>query len=227
MKKGYLFACSQGGEYTTGTQLVAERKVIVKRTGMGTSKHKTPHWPERLRYPTMSLVLLSMAINLLCGVSAVCGAEIQIPRREIDFHRDWSISGPFDPEGNGKTDKRAWRGVGWYRRTFSPNPADAGSAHGMEVAYVFQHLNPSDPRTTKSDLEISEAMATYWTHSARHGDPNGAGVPPWPAFSDESPGLMIFGQRPHTGTVPGLAALRVLDEYLTWRRTAEGEAWAE
>lgn len=45
-------------------------------------------------------------------------------------------------------------------------PADSsragqGSGHGMDVAYVFEHLNTSNPQTTKSDLEISEAMATY------------------------------------------------------------------
>ena len=65
--------------------------------------------------------------------------------------------------------------------------AGCGSPHGQDVAYVFQHLNPSNPQTTKTDLEISEAMATYWTNFAKHGDPNGEGVPAWPAFSDANP----------------------------------------
>ncbi len=111
-------------------------------------------------------------------------------------------------------------------------PADSpqagyGSPHGMDVAYVFQDLNPSDPRTTKSDLVISDAMATYWTNFAKHGDPNGDDVPCWPAFSDTSSSLMVFSQTPHPGTVPDTKSLKVLDDYFAWRRTPEGEAWGE
>ncbi len=109
-------------------------------------------------------------------------------------------------------------------------PADSpragyGSPHGQDVAYVFQHLNPSNPQTTKADLEISEAMATYWTNFAKRGDPSGEGVPAWPAFSDADPVVMYFGPTPHTGPVPSAEALKSLDAYFAWRRTPEGEAW--
>jgi len=111
-------------------------------------------------------------------------------------------------------------------------PADSpragySSPHGAEVAYVFQHLNTSNPQTTKSDLAISEAMATYWTNFAKRGDPNGEGVPAWPAFKDAKPVVMYFAQTPHTGPVPSAEALQILDAYFTWRRTPEGEAWAK
>jgi para-nitrobenzyl esterase len=105
--------------------------------------------------------------------------------------------------------------------------ADRGSPHGQDVAYVFQHLNASSPQTTKSDLEISEAMATYWTNFAKQGNPNGEGVPKWPAFSDASPVVMYFSQTPHTGPVPSAESLKSLDAYFTWRRTPEGDAWAK
>jgi para-nitrobenzyl esterase len=108
-------------------------------------------------------------------------------------------------------------------------PADSpragyGAPHGADVRYVFQHLNPSDPQITKADLAISEAMATYWTNFAKHGDPNGEGIPAWPAFSDSHPDVMYFGQTPHTGPVPSLEGLKTLDAYFAWRRTPEGEA---
>ena len=105
--------------------------------------------------------------------------------------------------------------------------AGYGSPHGMDVAYVFQHLNPSNPQITKTDLEISEAMSTYWVDFARRGDPNGEGVPAWPAFSDSNPVVMYFGQTPHAGPVPSAESLKVLDAYFAWRRTPEGEAWAK
>jgi para-nitrobenzyl esterase len=105
--------------------------------------------------------------------------------------------------------------------------AGYGSPHGQDVAYVFKHLNTSDTLMTKTDLEISEAMATYWTNFAKHGNPNGEEVPAWPAFSDAHPVVMYFSQTPHIGSVPSAESLKSLDAYFKWRRTAEGEAWAK
>jgi para-nitrobenzyl esterase len=105
--------------------------------------------------------------------------------------------------------------------------ADRGSPHGQDVAYVFQHLNTSNPQITKTDLEISEAMATYWTNFAKTGDPSGAGVPVWPAFSDANPAVMHFNKTPFSGPVPSAESLKSLDAYFAWRRTPEGDAWAK
>jgi para-nitrobenzyl esterase len=107
-----------------------------------------------------------------------------------------------------------------------------GSPHGQEVAYVFEHLDASlapsgNPQTTTTDVEISEAMATYWTNFAKYGNPNGKGVPLWPAFSGANPMVMYFSQTPHVGPVPSVESLRSLDAYFKWRRTVEGEAWAK
>jgi hypothetical protein len=55
--------------------------------------------------------------------------------------------------------------------------AGYGSPHGMEVAYVFQHLNLNNPQTSKADLAMSEAISTYWVNFAKRGDPNGEGLP--------------------------------------------------
>ena len=102
-----------------------------------------------------------------------------------------------------------------------------GSPHGQEVAYVFMNLDASNPQTTKSDLEISEAMGTYWTNFAKYGNPNGQGVPAWPVFSDKTPDVMYLGPTPHLGPVPSAESLKVLDGYFEGRRTPEGEAWAK
>jgi para-nitrobenzyl esterase len=102
-----------------------------------------------------------------------------------------------------------------------------GSPHGQEVAYVFMHLNASDPHITHSDLAVSEAMGTYWTNFARYGDPNEDGVPEWPPFSESHPAVMYFGPDPHTGPVPGAASLEVLNDYFEWRRSFEGEKMAK
>ena len=58
-------------------------------------------------------------------------------------------------------------------------------------------------------------------------DPNGQGVPAWPAFSDAAPVVMHFAQTVHTGAVPSAEALKALDAYFGWRRTAEGESFVK
>jgi para-nitrobenzyl esterase len=102
-----------------------------------------------------------------------------------------------------------------------------GSPHGQDVAYVFEHVDASNPQTTKTDIKISEAMATYWTNFAKYGNPNGHGVPEWKPFSDDNPAVMYFNQTPHMGPVPSANSLKVLDSYFKWRRTPEGEEWAK
>ena len=102
-----------------------------------------------------------------------------------------------------------------------------GSPHGADVSYVFQHLNSSNPQTTKADLAISDAMSSYWVNFAKHGDPNGGGLPEWPSFSDANPAVMYFSQTPHPGPVPSAEALQSLDGYFAWRRTPEGEAFVK
>ena len=107
-------------------------------------------------------------------------------------------------------------------------PADSplaghGSPHGMEVEYVFKHVTGgASGKPSATDLTISDAMATYWTNFAKYGDPNGKGMPNWPAFSDQHPEPMYFAGTPHTGPVPNEPGLTALDAYFAWRRSAEG-----
>jgi len=44
----------------------------------------------------------------------------------VHLPHDWAISGPFDPKENGYAGKLPWKGVGWYRKTFTLDKADSG-----------------------------------------------------------------------------------------------------
>lgn len=103
---------------------------------------------------------------------------------------------------------------------------DHGSAHGHEIAYMFKNLNKSDPNITQDDLKMSETMATYWTNFAKNGHPNNDTLPNWPAFDNEKPTTMYFQEQPKVGPVPDKSSLNALDSYFKWRRTPEGEKWA-
>lgn len=98
-----------------------------------------------------------------------------------------------------------------------------GSPHGQEIAYVFQRLDPDRPDAMASDAGISDMMAAYWTNFAKFGDPNGKGLPEWPAFEPGLFNVMYFQQQPRLGPVPDEKALNVLDQYFRWRRSGEGD----
>ncbi|KPK41206.1 MAG: hypothetical protein AMJ65_09910, partial [Phycisphaerae bacterium SG8_4] len=38
---------------------------------------------------------------------------------EVRLPHDWAIAGPFNPAENGYAGKLPWKGVGWYRKTFT------------------------------------------------------------------------------------------------------------
>lgn len=105
--------------------------------------------------------------------------------------------------------------------------ADHGMPHGPDVGYVFQTLNRNDPKLTPGDWAISETVSTYWTNFAKRSDPNGAGVPVWPQFSERDRKLMYFKNEAFPGPVPSADGLDELDAYFAWRRTPAGAAWAK
>ena len=94
-----------------------------------------------------------------------------------------------------------------------------GSGHGQEVAYVFGNLGlPGRPAPTNADLAISQQMQDYWVNFATNGDPNGSGLPVWPAFTEASPLVMRFGADTGPAPIPHLDRLKVLGPYYAWRR---------
>jgi len=44
----------------------------------------------------------------------------------VRLPHDWAINGPYEPQGDANTGKLPWRGEGWYRKSFTLPPADAG-----------------------------------------------------------------------------------------------------
>jgi para-nitrobenzyl esterase len=73
-----------------------------------------------------------------------------------------------------------------YRYLFThilPPPADVrGAYHSAEIEFVFDVLANKDLKWSADDKKLAEMMADYWTNFAKTGNPNGPGLPVWPAF---------------------------------------------
>ncbi|KTE83834.1 MULTISPECIES: carboxylesterase/lipase family protein [unclassified Sphingopyxis] len=63
-----------------------------------------------------------------------------------------------------------------------------GAAHASDLAYLFGNL----PATAgPSDRAAAKLMGDYWVNFARHGRPNGAGLPDWPQLGSRDNLLLI------------------------------------
>lgn len=74
-----------------------------------------------------------------------------------------------------------------------PLPASAlGSKHAGEIEYVFQTLKSQEGVPwTEDDFKVSDAMSSYWVNFAKKGNPNGKGLPEWPAC-DSKDGFAVM-----------------------------------
>jgi para-nitrobenzyl esterase len=97
-----------------------------------------------------------------------------------------------------------------------PFPTDSvyagwGASHFAELWYVFDHLDQSPWHWTSSDLTVAADISEYWANFAKSGDPNGAGLPPWPVFENTASQVQYLGDPIVTRGVLGIDQLRVFD----------------
>ena len=106
-----------------------------------------------------------------------------------------------------------------------PFPADSvyagwGASHFAELWYVFDHLDQSHWNWTVADRRLADAMSSYWVNFARLGDPNGPGLPSWPAFTNAESKVQYLADPITVGGVANLNSLSVFDVvYTTVRGT--------
>ena len=69
-----------------------------------------------------------------------------------------------------------------------------GAGHGSEVSFVFNTLDaprfgpPSKP--TEAEYELAQKMNQYWINFAKTGNPNGTGLPNWPAYNKQNQDML-------------------------------------
>jgi para-nitrobenzyl esterase len=103
--------------------------------------------------------------------------------------------------------------------TLLPVIKGRGAAHASEIDYAFHHLDPH--LATGSDVKLSEMMIKYWTNFAKHGNPNGEGLPAWGTYSASDPFVMLLKDIPHRIDYPNKEKLLLMEDYFRYLRNHE------
>ncbi|MBD0279819.1 MAG: carboxylesterase family protein, partial [Flavisolibacter sp.] len=85
-----------------------------------------------------------------------------------------------------------------------------GAFHTGEVPYAYDNLRFVDRPWEPVDYELAKTMSTYWANFITKGDPNGKGLPEWPAYKITDKIIMVFGEMPQAKPLPDKAALDFL-----------------
>lgn len=115
----------------------------------------------------------------------------------------WTWAREQSKQGKGKV-------FSYYYNNHAPQAE--GSGHGSDVPFHFQTLalrgTPAKP-----DAALSDTISSYDVNFAKTGNPNGQGLPQWPAFTDENQQVMVFDGAPSARTYPLLDKAKLLTGY--------------
>ncbi len=112
-----------------------------------------------------------------------------------------------------------------YRYYFTRRPPGApelsvlpltapGVYHSAELYYVWNNLQVRDWPWQADDQRLAETMSSYWVNFAKTGNPNGTGLPPWPAYKPSGTGqVMEFGKETGPRGEPRRDRYEFLDAY--------------
>ncbi len=91
-------------------------------------------------------------------------------------------------------------------------PRSAGAYHSGDLAYVFGNTRKVGMGWNDDDHALAAMMVRYWTNFARHGDPNGEGLPQWQPYNAQNRHTLTL--RPDAHTVSGVRSdvLNLWDE---------------
>jgi para-nitrobenzyl esterase len=70
--------------------------------------------------------------------------------------------------------------------------AEAGAFHAAEILYVFNNLHAFPWLISEEDRRVADLISNYWLNFIKTGDPNGAGLPPWPSYRRSDNAFMVI-----------------------------------
>lgn len=110
-------------------------------------------------------------------------------------------------EARGKAGKAPDYGYYFERAIPWPDQPKYQAFHSAELPYMFDNLDKLDRPWEPVDRELARTMAGYWVNFIRTGDPNGEGLPAWPAEREQ---VLRLGARVGAAVLPEAGALALM-----------------
>ncbi|HVY93240.1 MAG TPA: carboxylesterase family protein, partial [Bryobacteraceae bacterium] len=100
----------------------------------------------------------------------------------------------------------------------TPEQTKYGAHHTGEVPYALNTLYKWDRPFEPADHKLADEMSNYWVNFAKTGNPNGKGLPAWPAYSPAKPESMELSTNVHAISTPEQARFAFFDAFYASRR---------
>ncbi len=101
----------------------------------------------------------------------------------------------------------------WTHPEPGPEAAKYKAFHSSEVPYVFGTLDTPDRPFTAEDHTLSDQVQAYWLNFIRSGNPNGPGLPQWPALTASDKRILNIGDDTHVQPILDPARLDAFTRY--------------
>ena len=144
------------------------------------------------------------------------GTDAERARSARQLHRDLGLAALYGWSRVWSAHARS-PAYGYLFDHLEPGPGAShwGMFHSSELPYVFGTLDAAPERHfTAADRAICARLMRYWVDFVKTGDPNGAGLPPWPAMVSSVPEVMLLAGSPRPRPVLSPRKLRAMRDYI-------------
>jgi carboxylesterase type B len=89
-------------------------------------------------------------------------------------------------------------------QTVNGQPSPQGATHTADISFAWNNPKGQPTQTWNDvDLKLADQMSSYWVNFITKGDPNGPGLPQWPAYKELATSrVMVLGDTPVAEPAP-------------------------
>ncbi len=167
------------------------------------------------------------SLRPLYGAGAEAAAEAFPPREQIPYYRYLIDRGGTAKGSYDLAVSAAWftyshynwarlltkQNVPVYTYYFTKDNRGLGSNHAGELPYFYGNLDRTPSNYDDSDRALSASMFSYYANFVKTGDPNGTGLPNWPAAQEAPDQVLELGSQIRVIPDPYLALYPLIDQF--------------
>lgn len=151
--------------------------------------------------------------RLFSGEGAKRVLALYPAKTDAEARKNWAdiYSAYFFTYGHAVWERQA-AGIPSYEYLFVRKNGSLGDWHSGEQVYFYGNIPEKSGLYNEADRKLSETMQQYFVRFIRTGDPNGEGLPEWPANTGAEGRLLVLDEEIRMETDPFSVLYPVLDE---------------